>query len=157
MRTAIACLPLLVALAACASPPPGGASAAAGTTGTVDAPALAAHGWRLAGATDAAGQRIEALFPEAAAPLQFSFADGRIAVSGGCNRLSAAYTLEGGTLQVGPVAQTKMFCGGGALMAADEAVAARLQGALSTSVQDGRLVLSNAGGDRLVLEAAAGP
>lgn len=157
MRTVIPLLPLLFALAACASPPPGAAATDPHPAGAVDAQALGAHGWRLASATDAGGRRIDALFPDAAAPLRFAFADGRIAVSGGCNRLSAAYTLDGGTLQVGPAAQTKMFCGGGALMAADEAVAARLQGALSASLQDGRLVLSTAGGDRLVLEAAAGP
>ena len=155
MRTAIPLLPLLFALAACVSPPPGAAATDTGAAGPVDAQALGAHGWRLSAATDAAGRRIDALFPDAAAPLQFAFADGRVAVSGGCNRLSAAYTLDGGTLQVGPVAQTKMFCGGGALMAADEAMAARLQGALSATVQDGRLVLSTAGGDRLVLDAAA--
>lgn len=157
MRTVIPLLPLLFALAACASPPPGAAATDPDPAGAVVAQALGAHGWRLASATDAGGRRIDALFPDAAAPLRFAFADGRIAVSGGCNRLSAAYTLDGGTLQVGPAAQTKMFCGGGALMAADEAVAARLQGALSASLQDGRLVLSTADGDRLVLEAAAGP
>src|SRR5690606_38189025 len=158
-------LPLCLALAACASPPPDATASppdatasppgGAATGEPVSAQALAAHGWRLAEASDASGKRIDALVPKPDAALRFEFADGRLAVDGGCNRMSAAYTLDRGRLSVGPVAQTKMFCGGGALMAADEAIAARLSGPLTVSAQGDAVVLATADGDRLVLHGEA--
>jgi heat shock protein HslJ len=36
--------------------------------------------------------------------------DGRVAGSGGCNRFSGGYTLEGDGLTIGPVASTRMAC-----------------------------------------------
>lgn len=152
-------LPLLLVLAACASPTAGPGPAQTDNIGheAVDARSLAARHWRLADATEAGGQRIDALFPDAAKPLRFEFADGRIAISGGCNRLSAAYTLEGGRLSVGPVAQTKMFCGGGALMAADDAIVAQLARPHSVSMDGNRLVLASADGERLVFDGEAIP
>ena len=151
-------LPLCLALAACASPPPEATASPPGGAAAgepVSAQTLAAHGWRLVEASDAAGKRIDALFPKPDAALRFEFADGRLAVGGGCNRMSAAYTFDRGRLSVGPVAQTKMFCGGGALMAADEAIAARLSGPLTVSAQGDAVVLATADGDRLVLHGEA--
>src|SRR5690606_3580728 len=127
------------------------------TAGPVDALSLSARLWRLDEAIEAGGERLDALFPVATSALQFVFADGRLAISGGCNRLSAAYTLEGDRLSVGPVAQTKMFCGGGALMAADEAIMAQLSRPLSVSMLGERLVLASADGGRLVFEGEAIP
>ncbi|TWT19321.1 DUF4377 domain-containing protein [Luteimonas marina] len=156
MRPAIPLLSLAIALAACTpsnppaeTPPPAGVAAAPATR-AVDAQALAASHWRLADAVDAGGRRIDALFPAPDQPLQLDFADGRVSVSGGCNQMSGGYTLSGDRFEVGALAQTKKFCGGGALMAADDAIGARLAGAgtLATG-DDGRLVLTTAGGDRL--------
>jgi len=156
-------LPLLlvVALAACTpSNPPkeptrAPAAAAASTAPALDAAVLAASHWRLTGATDAAGRRIEALLPDPARPLQLDFADGRVSVSGGCNRMSGGYTLSGDRFEVGALAQTKMFCGGGALMAADEAIGARLAGAGTlVAGPNGTLLLTTTGGDRLVFTGA---
>lgn len=156
MRRIVPLLSLLFVLTACTSPPQAAAGSASLDSVPADAQTLESHGWRLASATDAGGGSIAALFPDPAAPLRIAFADGRVAVSGGCNRLSATYTLERGTLEVGPVAQTKMFCGGGALMAADEAIATRLRGRLSATTRDGRLLLETATGDRLLLDADPG-
>jgi heat shock protein HslJ len=36
--------------------------------------------------------------------------DGRVVGSGGCNRFSGEYTLEGDSLAIGPVASTRMAC-----------------------------------------------
>ena len=36
--------------------------------------------------------------------------DGRVGGSGGCNRFSGEYTLEGDSLAIGPVASTRMAC-----------------------------------------------
>lgn len=163
MRHVIPLLPLVLALAACTSPNPPAepsapaaaaeaaeAGAATAAPAAVDAQALAASHWRLDSAVDAGGQSIGALFPEPGGPLQLGFADGRVSVSGGCNRMNGDFTLADGRLTVGPLAQTKMFCGGGALMAADEAIAARLSGGGALAFDDdGRLVLTTVDGDRL--------
>lgn len=169
MRHVIPLLPLVLALAACTAPnpatePPAAAApaeaaadgAATAAPVAVDAQALAASHWRLDSAVDAAGQSIGALFPEPGGPLQLDFADGRISVSGGCNRMSGGFTLADGTLGVGPLAQTRMLCGG-PLMAADEAIAARLSGGgtLAFDDDDGRLVLATADGDRLAFRGEA--
>ncbi len=149
-------LPLFLTLAACASPPSGPAPTDPEPgDDAVSVRMLASHGWHLAEATDASGSRVDALFPDPATPMRLEFGEDRLAVSGGCNRLSAAYTLVDGTLRVGPVAQTKMFCGGGALMAADEAMVARLSRPLAASLRGDRLVLSGADGGRLVLDGDA--
>ncbi|WP_051677048.1 META domain-containing protein [Maridesulfovibrio frigidus] len=36
--------------------------------------------------------------------------DGRVTGSGGCNRFNGSYTLENNTLEVGPLASTRMAC-----------------------------------------------
>lgn len=162
MRPVLA-LPLLaVALAACApsnppseTPPPmpagpGNASAAAPA---IDAQALAAAHWRLAEAVDASGNRIDALFPAPDQALQLDFSGDRISISGGCNQMRGRYTLSGDRLAVGAMAQTKKFCGGGALMAADEAIGARFAGPATLAREGDRLVVTTAGGDRLAFDA----
>ena len=157
MRNALLMLPLALALAACApsnppvDPPPAATSVpAAQAPAGIDAKALLASHWRLTGAVDGAGRRIDALFPDPAKPLQLDFTEGRVAVSGGCNQMGGGYALAGGKLSVGPLVQTKMFCGGGGLMAADEAISQRLSGEGSLAAgEDGTLVLTTAGGDRL--------
>ncbi|TYT26367.1 DUF4377 domain-containing protein [Luteimonas viscosa] len=151
-------IPLAVALAACApsNPPPASPPAATAvapapaSAAALDAQALAAAHWRLTGAVDAAGRRIDALFPGPDQRLQLDFADDRLSVSGGCNRMTGPYALVGERFEVGALVRTKKFCGGGALMAADEAIGARLAGAGSLVRGEGdTLVLTTAGGDRL--------
>ena len=157
MRHVLPLLPLALALAACTpsnppvDPPPAATSVpAARAQAGIDAKALLASHWQLTDAVDGTGKRIDALLPDPAKPLQLDFTDGRVAVSGGCNRMGGGYTLAGDRLSVGPLVQTKMFCGGGALMAADEAISQRLSGEATLAAGgDGTLVLTTAGGDRL--------
>jgi len=162
MRHALPLLPLALALTACTpsnppvDPPPATTSVpAARAPAGIDAKTLLASHWLLTGAVDGAGQRIDALFPDPAKPLQLDFTEGRVAVSGGCNQMGGGYALAGDRLSVGPLVQTKMFCGGGALMAADEAISERLAGEGSLAAgEDGTLVLTTAGGDRLTFAGA---
>ncbi|MDO7869210.1 META domain-containing protein [Nocardioides jiangxiensis] len=42
--------------------------------------------------------------------IRLSFADGNLDLQAGCNRMSAAYTIDGSRLTVGPVASTEMGC-----------------------------------------------
>ncbi|MEZ0471815.1 DUF4377 domain-containing protein [Luteimonas salinilitoris] len=155
-------LPFALAACAPADPPAASAPAPASTPATaaaapVGGDRLEAYHWRLRDAVAADGSRIDALFASAERPLQLDFADGRLGVSGGCNRIGGSYTREGDTLRVGELMQTLMGCDQ-PLMAQDAAVNARLQGELQLRLDDGdppTLALATADGDRLRFEGAA--
>ncbi|MFT3754827.1 MAG: META and DUF4377 domain-containing protein [Pseudoxanthomonas sp.] len=158
----IAALPLLIA--ACAKPPQETAAVpapvvAAEAPAAFDVQALPAYHWQLAEASDAQGQRIDALFTRAEQPLTLDFKDGRIAVSNACNRLAGGFTVEGDQLTVGPLAATKMACPDPALAALDSAIGDRLAGAQTASLQRDpeKLTLKNAAGDSLVFNGVPTP
>lgn len=72
---------------------------------------LESHHWTLTAATDARGQPISGLPPGAGRAIVFSFADGRLAFEGGCNRSFGGYSIEpDGRLKVGRMASTMMAC-----------------------------------------------
>ncbi|AKC88254.1 META and DUF4377 domain-containing protein [Pseudoxanthomonas suwonensis] len=164
---------LPLAIAACTQPvptePPAGELPDAATPDPAAPPTLAAgdtaallpaHHWRLSEATDAQGQRIEALFARPDQPLQLDFADGRLAVSNTCNRMSGGFTMDGETLTLSPMASTMMACPDPKLSALDAEVGNRLTGALTVATTTGdapELVLTNAAGDRLVFQGTPTP
>ncbi len=154
-------LPLL--LTACPNPgtdapvaavPATPATAAAAMPAAEDANAdLGRYHWRLRDATDANGQRIDALFVRAELPLQVDFTEGRLSVGNACNRMGGSYTLAGGTLTVASMASTMMACADPKLMALDGEIGKRLEGALKLSLAAGdtpTLTLVTAAGDTLV-------
>ena len=163
-------LALLVplALAACHKPAEPAADPAA-TTATADQapPAMAdtaallpAYHWNLAEATDAQGQKIEALFANPDKPLQLDFADGRVSVSNTCNRMTGGFVLAGDKATLGPMASTLMACPDPKLAALDAEVGTRLAGELTVASTAGdvpQLVLTNAAGDRLVFHGTPTP
>ena len=110
---------LLVGCTTAPSPPPGG-----------DPDALAqVDRWILQGATDANGERIDAVFPGGAAVHAMSFDAGRVSLEGGCNRIFGRYGIDGeGRLVVDALASTRMGCADASLMAADAAVSDLVQG-----------------------------
>ncbi len=57
-----------------------------------------------------AGSDVPGLGVDAAARITLQVADGRLAGNSGCNGFSAAYTLQGGRLALGPVMATKRGC-----------------------------------------------
>ena len=133
---------------------PAVASAPAGpavATPTPDtATTLVAYQWQLASATDAAGQSIAALFPTPDKPLGLQFADGRLGVTGGCNRLNAGYQLlDSAQMQVSQGMSTMMACPP-PLANADAAFARFLAGTLQVAVE------GEAGSPQLRLAAADG-
>jgi len=72
---------------------------------------LESHRWTLASATDAQGRRLDALLPGAGQPIAFSFAEGRLNIEGGCNRIFGGYQIDGDKrLVVGRMASTMMAC-----------------------------------------------
>ena len=119
---------------AVASTPAGPAGPAAATPAPDTATTLVAYRWQLASASDAAGQSIAAFFPTPDRPLGIEFADGRLGVTGGCNRISAGYQLLDSTqLQVGQGISTMMACPP-PLGDADAAFARFLAGTLQIAV-----------------------
>lgn len=158
-RTLMLMLPLAL-MAACSKPTPdtpaagGTPAAAAAPATTLDLQRLQGNHWRLENATDASGKRVDGLFVRADKPVTLDFSNGQLAVSNTCNRLGGGYTLAGNTLTVAPMASTKMACLDNALMALDEAVGTRLEGALQVELAaQGPLTLRTAAGEVLVFAA----
>lgn len=115
---------------------------------------LPKYHWRLTDATDAKGQRIEALFARADKPVTLDFKDGRLNVGNTCNRMGGTYTVGGRELTVGKFASTMMACTDSKLMALDAEVGKQLQGKLGLRMSKGdappQLELKTAAGDVLV-------
>jgi heat shock protein HslJ len=111
---------------------------------------LVAYEWQLKSATDGAGQSIAAFFPSPDKRLGLLFNDGRINVTGSCNRLSAGYQLlDSAQLRASPGPSTLMACPP-PLASADAAIARFLSGALQVAIE------GEAGAPRLRLAAADG-
>ncbi|GAB3387285.1 META domain-containing protein [Lysobacter fragariae] len=117
-------------------------------------PTLEGQAWSLVRASDRNGQGIAALQPLPARPLRVEFAGGRIAIGGGCNRISGGYAQQGDSLQVSALMQTKMACMDSRLMKLDDAISQRLQGALRMTGDGASLQLLTADGERLEFAAA---
>lgn len=154
-----ACLFVIGAIAtsgcATTAPPTDGAVA---TSSQGAAATLSRYHWRLVSASDAAGQRINALFPPAGKPLELQFIDHRIVLANGCNRQGASYRVQNGRLVVGHMISTMMACPDPALMRMDRAAAAALTGSHTLDLEAGaspRLTLGTAGGSRLVFAGEA--
>ncbi len=160
----LALLAAVIGVAGCARSTPPEAAAPATAPAVVSTPAgpavaapaadtattLAAYQWQLESASDAAGQSIAAFFPTPNQPLGIEFVDGRVGVTGGCNRLSAGYQLLDSTqLQVGQGMSTMMACPP-PLANADAAFARFLTGTLQVAVG------GEAGAPQLRLAAADG-
>lgn len=115
---------------------------------------LPKYRWRLTDASDAKGQRIEALFARAGQPVTLDFREGRLTVGNTCNRMGGTFTVSGRAVTVGKLAATMMACTDPKLMALDAEVGKRLQGKLGLRMSKGdappQLELKNPAGDVLV-------
>ncbi len=118
------------------------------------------HRWTLVDATDAAGQRLDALLPAGVQPFAFHFSDSRLLVEGGCNGLRGAFAVDAdGRLAVTGQMSTMMACAD-ELMAADAALSALMAEPLETVMVAGaqpRLLLLAADGDALILSGELKP
>lgn len=116
--------------------------------------------WHMSVATNAAGKRIDALFPAADRPLTLQFKDGQVSVSGSCNRIGGDYRIDDqGWLQVGDLESTRMACAP-ALMEADKAISALLAQPLAPRIEETapprlKLESSDGGSSTWVGEATA--
>ncbi len=72
---------------------------------------LESHRWTMASAAGSQGQRIDGLPAGAGRPIVFGFAEGRLNVEGGCNRMFGGYRIDGeNRLVVGRMGSTMMAC-----------------------------------------------
>ncbi len=78
-----------------------------------------------------------------------TFADGRVSGSTGCNRFTAAYTLEGDQLELGMIASTRMACAP-PLLALEQAYVAALGRVARWRIEGEDLTLSDAQGNELL-------
>ncbi len=97
---------------------------------------LESHRWTLVSALDAQGRRIDALLPGAGRPVVFGFADGRLGIEGGCNRIFGGYRVEGNRFEAARMASTMMACEPAA-MKVDDTLAALLSKPATIDVTPG--------------------
>jgi len=137
------------------------AGPAAATAAPDTASTLVAYQWQLVSASDAAGQSIAAFFPTPDRPLGVEFADGRLGVTGSCNRISAGYQLLDSTqLQLSPGMSTMMACPpplGDADAAFGKFLTGTLQVALEGEAGAPRLRLAATDGSALVFNGTPTP
>lgn len=132
MMRAAFLLPLL--LAACTAGVP--ADTQPGAPAPTDALAQVGR-WQLQSAADAQGRPIAAVLPQGRAVHSLVFAEGQLAIEGGCNHIGAHYRIDrGGRLVVPEIESTVMACMDQDLMAADSAVSALLHGTSEWSIAE---------------------
>lgn len=145
------CLALLLPLlmAACTAGVP--ADAQPGVSAGPDALAQVGR-WKLQGAADAQDRPIADVLPGGKAVHALVFADGRLAIEGGCNHIGGRYRVDGrGRLVVSEIQSTLMACMDEDLMRADSAVSALLEGSSDWSIAESypeQLLLRHADGRR---------
>lgn len=118
------------------------------------------HRWMLVDATDAANQRIDALFPDPERSFTFHFAASRLHVQGGCNGFRGAFAIDADDrLEVTGAISTMMACAA-PLMEADAALSVLMAEPLETVLIRGAqptLVLLTEASDALVLTGELTP
>jgi heat shock protein HslJ len=130
-----------------ATPPAGAEAPAEPASAETGAPALEGTNWLLESYAGADGQATAALADVQVTAL---FADGRVGGSGGCNNYGGPYTVDGSGLTVGPLASTMMACMG-PVMDQETAYLSALQSAASYAVVDGKLQISDAAGQVVLI------
>lgn len=117
------------------------------------------HHWSLQSASNAANQRIDALFPKDR-PFEVSFSGANVSISGGCNGLRGSYQINAeGQFVAGRMASTMMACEP-ALMAADNALSTLLAKPLRIMLVQGEqptLILLSDDNEVLVLKGRKTP
>jgi heat shock protein HslJ len=76
--------------------------------------------------------------------------DNRVFGSGGCNRYTGSYTLDGDTISFGAVASTRMMCMDEAVMAREMAFFTALSGAVRIETDGDQLTLTYGANQRLI-------
>ena len=140
---------LLVALTAAASGCGGDAPEAASDTPTEGEPAMsAAAPDALLGSWTFERVRDRPVVDRSPAHILFG-AEGRVAGSASCNRMTGSYTVDGETLALSPMAVTRRMCAVEALMEQEARVLAALGEVAGWRIEQGLLVLVDEEGGEL--------
>ncbi|MDM0044701.1 META domain-containing protein [Variovorax dokdonensis] len=120
-------------------------------TVSLDEP-IESHPWRLASID---GQAVPpASDARQQAQLEFD-GNGRVAGSGGCNRLTGSYQRNGTQLKIGPLASTRMACVDPTRGQLESRFLAALEATTQYSVVGGELVLIGSRGQTLAKLSSA--
>lgn len=115
---------------------------------------LAGSTWRATGINNGKGG-VESLVADSSVTMDFA-ADGKVSGTGGCNRYTAGYQAEGGTLKFTPAAATRMMCPMPGVMEQEQAFFMALESVASFRMEADRLEMRTAGG-ALALALVRGP
>jgi heat shock protein HslJ len=89
---------------------------------------------------------LTAVLPDTTITLNFD-EEGQLFGSAGCNNYSGSYELDGRSLNIGPLASTRMACLEDGVMEQESAFLEALQAAHSISLIEDRLTITYAGGE----------
>lgn len=100
------------------------------------------------------GQAASTLIQGTEVTLLLDVTEGRASGSAGCNSFMGSFESEGTQVTFGPLAATKMFCGGEGVMDQEVFVLSVLSGELQVTIEGDRLTLTAPTGDALGFRAA---
>ena len=83
--------------------------------------------------------------------------DRRVSGSAGCNRYTGAYEASGPSIEVGPLASTRMYCPTPGVMEQEQRYLVTLEASALAAVEDNQLLLADAGGARELLFSRLNP
>ena len=128
------------------------AAAAAATDAPIQSPAdgFGSHAWTL---IEVSGMGVTQ--PDARS-IQFDASSHHVSGSAGCNRFTGTYQSSGTSLEIGPLATTRMMCPP-ATMAAETTFLNALKAVRGFSFESGKLGLFDAGGTLVARFATEGP
>lgn len=115
-------------------------------------PRLEGVQWEVTGYNNG---RQAVVSPKVGTRLSLVFQDGRVSGSSGCNRFQGPFTLEGGVLQIGPLATTRMACDE-AVMTQEQEFLRALESAAKWDIVRGMLDVHRADGERVLTANATG-
>jgi heat shock protein HslJ len=104
-----------------------------------------------------AGKDLSPVLAGSQVTAEFGF-DGTLSGTGGCNRYSGGYELDGAQIQIGPLASTMMACLEPAgLMEQESAYLKALEGAASYRLEEGKLELLDPAGQVILVFSKTPP
>lgn len=130
-----------------------GADGAVLASFTAQLQSLAGTSWRVTGINNGR-QAVESVAQDAKVTLAFD-ASGRVSGSAGCNRYTAAYTVEGTNTTIAPAAATRMACPQPGVMERERQFLDALTSVRSARIEGDRLELRTAT-DALAISAVRG-
>lgn len=101
---------------------------------------------------------LDGIPPVAGTEITASFGtDRRVSGSAGCNRYTGAYETGGPSIEVGPLASTRMHCPNPGVMEQEQRYLVTLEASVLVAIEGDQLLLADAGGTRELLFSRLSP